>query len=268
MNAYLEILRPVNGIMAAVSVVLGGFIAGASGIPLIIAAISAFFVTGAGMAINDYFDVKIDRINRPKRPIPSGRVSLRAATAYSGALFGAGVGLALFLVPALLGLALLNSLIGVLYAWKIKRMPLVSNVAVSWMVGSTYIYGGLLTGALFGPIMLGGVAFLANLSREIYKTVTDYKGDKKMRARTTAVVLGKQRAKMLGDSFALSASLVSLGLYYFGVLGVIYLGVQLVAIAVHGSAVFVSAQEAEKRAKIGMFIGLLAILADLAARFV
>ena len=34
-----------------------------------------FFITGAGNAINDYFDLEIDRVNRPRRPIPSGRMS-------------------------------------------------------------------------------------------------------------------------------------------------------------------------------------------------
>lgn len=265
-KAYFEILRPVNGIMASIAVVLGAVIGGAAGVEILLAAISAFLISGAGMVINDYYDVKIDKVNRPARPLPSGRISMRAVAIYAGVLFGLGVGLSLFFNIAVIALAVGNSVLEILYAWRIKRLPLLGNVLVSWLVGSTYIYGALLTGQLFGASILAGVAFFANMAREVYKTATDYEGDRKGGARTVAVVLGSDRAKRLGDSFAILASLLSIALFVYGIFGLVYLVIQLVAVTVYASALFASASVAEKRTKQGMVIGLVAIAAELAGK--
>lgn len=266
MQAYIQILRPVNGVMAAVAVVLGALVAGAQGTPVLMAALSAFFISGAGMVVNDYFDVNIDKINRPQRPIPSGRVSLRSAAAYSGGLFGAGIGLTFALNPLLFLLAVFNVLLEVVYALRHKATPLSGNIMVSWLVCSTYIYGGLLTGLLGGPFMLAAVAFAGNLARELYKTATDYEGDKRGGARTFAVVHGPKAAKRLGDVFVVAASLTSLLLYVQGVLGLTYLVVQTLAIVVYASAMYTKPSVAENRTKYGMLVGLIAISADLVVR--
>lgn len=48
----------------------------------------------AGMALNDYADATIDAVERPERPVPSGRVPRGTALAVAGALTAAGLGLA------------------------------------------------------------------------------------------------------------------------------------------------------------------------------
>lgn len=77
MNPYVEILRPGNAIMGAISIVLIALIDKTISIPIILAIITVFFETAAGNVINDCFDYDIDLINKPERPIPSGRISLR-----------------------------------------------------------------------------------------------------------------------------------------------------------------------------------------------
>ncbi len=79
-----------------------------------------FLVTGAGNAINDYFDYEIDRINRPRRPIPSGRVNRKTALYFSILLFGTGIVLSYWLGPVCLLLAGFNSLLLFLYASTLK----------------------------------------------------------------------------------------------------------------------------------------------------
>ncbi|MDD2754669.1 MAG: UbiA family prenyltransferase, partial [Methanothrix sp.] len=91
MRAYWEILRPFNCMMAAAAAIIG--LAIARGLDPLAAALiflTVFLITGAGNAINDYYDRDIDAINRPGRPIPSGRMSARAAFYYSLVLFAAG----------------------------------------------------------------------------------------------------------------------------------------------------------------------------------
>ena len=87
MNAYLEILRPFNAIMGVIAVLLVAIISGDFNIYVPVACVIVFIFTGAGNAINDYVDHKIDAINKPERPIPSGRISLNAAAIYATSLF-------------------------------------------------------------------------------------------------------------------------------------------------------------------------------------
>ena len=49
------------------------------------------FITSAGFAINDYFDRESDAIIKPKRPIPSGALSLKQVVAVSSVLFAVGL---------------------------------------------------------------------------------------------------------------------------------------------------------------------------------
>jgi 4-hydroxybenzoate polyprenyltransferase len=73
-------------------------------------AIACFYC--AGMALNDLADIAIDRVERPSRPIPSGRVSPRSAATFIAILFGIGlIILSLISLPALLMGGILVSLI-------------------------------------------------------------------------------------------------------------------------------------------------------------
>ena len=72
MNAYLEIIRPGNAIMAIIAVILMGVIGHNYSLPLILGMAATFLALGGGNAINDVFDIKIDSINKPERPIRSG----------------------------------------------------------------------------------------------------------------------------------------------------------------------------------------------------
>ncbi|HQI69074.1 MAG TPA: UbiA family prenyltransferase, partial [Methanothrix sp.] len=117
LRAYWEILRPFNGAMAAAAAIIGLAIAGGLA-PCATALIflAVFLVTGAGNAVNDYCDRQIDAVNRPGRPIPSGRISPRAALYYSMALFAAGSLLAGLVNSVCLLLAVFNSALLILYA--------------------------------------------------------------------------------------------------------------------------------------------------------
>ena len=87
MNPYVEIIRPGNVIMAIIAVILVAILAKSVDIPIILAMLAVFFAMSAGNVINDYFDYKIDLINKPQRPIPSGRISLDNAKNYAYLLF-------------------------------------------------------------------------------------------------------------------------------------------------------------------------------------
>jgi 4-hydroxybenzoate polyprenyltransferase len=110
-------------------VLAGGAVGGPATLPLLLA-FSLFYV--GGMYLNDAFDARIDAIERPERPIPSGAISARAVFAAGFAMLAAGVLLLLWvgyglaggtgLWPGLGGLALGGAI--VLYDWHHKDNPL------------------------------------------------------------------------------------------------------------------------------------------------
>ena len=89
----IELSRPLNGLLAFVSVWIGAYMSGGS-ISIqatFLVATAAVLALSAGNSLNDYCDVEIDRINKPERPIPSGRISRRQALLFSILLLGLSV---------------------------------------------------------------------------------------------------------------------------------------------------------------------------------
>jgi 4-hydroxybenzoate polyprenyltransferase len=91
-RAYLQLLRPANIVTALADVLAGYAIAdalGTPGLPWLLAATACLY--GGGVVLNDFFDRDLDAIERPERPIPSGRVQATAAAALGGGLMVVGV---------------------------------------------------------------------------------------------------------------------------------------------------------------------------------
>ena len=80
LRALFDFARPINGLITALSVAVGGLCAqGPLTDAVLLAALSAVWINAAGNAFNDLIDVDIDLINRPQRPLPAGRITLRTA---------------------------------------------------------------------------------------------------------------------------------------------------------------------------------------------
>lgn len=95
MRAYLELLRPAN-VVTALADVLAGFavarLADRAALPWLLLATAALYA--GGVVLNDFFDRDLDRVERPERPIPSGRVPAGRALALGVLLLAAGAGAA------------------------------------------------------------------------------------------------------------------------------------------------------------------------------
>lgn len=253
MKAYLELMRYGNCIMAAIAATIGVFIAYnilASNAPdtvlfpfygSALVFLTVFLVTGAGNAINDYYDVEIDRINKPNRPIPSGRISIPAALYFSLALFAAGTACA-FLINVPCGLiALFNSLLLIYYASTLKRTALLGNLTVGYLTGSTFLFGGAVffeREGLESVFVLFLLATLATVAREIVKDIEDMDGDMKDGARTLPIVIGAGRSAYLAASIGLVAVLASPLPYLQSLMSVRYLFLVAVADLLFAVAVY------------------------------
>ncbi|MBI4014579.1 MAG: geranylgeranylglycerol-phosphate geranylgeranyltransferase [Candidatus Aenigmarchaeota archaeon] len=266
--AYLTILRPINSIMAAIAVYIASLVAGMPASPdilVIYAMLSVFFVSGAGMVINDIFDVEIDRVNRPERPLPSGRISLNAAKAYAAVLFAAGIAIGFLVNATAFAIATAASLLLVAYAWKLKKMMLVGHAAVSMLVALSFIYGGIVNGNHAPVLPLAALAFLANMGREIYKSVDDMMGDGQHGVTSLAVKYGVNKARTVAAALLLLAIMFSFVPFGLGIFGYVYMLFAIVADMVFLAAIAMTGKSA-KLCKIAMNVALIAFLAGVLAK--
>lgn len=269
MNPYIEILRPVNAVMAVITVILMALIAGRFDVDVLLACVVVFTATGAGNVINDYFDHEIDRVNRPSRPIPSGRITRGAAGIYSVLLFVLASALGFYLGP-LPGLVVASSsLLMVYYAWSLKKRCLVGNITISFLTGMSFVFGGIVVGEISASIYLGIYAFLMTMAREIVKDMEDVEGDLVEGATTLPITHGMRVSGILAAAFMLSASLTSPSLYIIGIFSILYIPVLAVAVLFFLRAAFMilkgqdreTASRVSGLIKVGMAVTFLAFAA-------
>ena len=275
-RGLLELTRPGNAVAAGVLTFTGAFVAagiGSGPIAVVAAVAATVFATAAGNAVNDYFDRDIDRINRPDRPIPRGAVSARGALAFSVALFLGAVAAALALPMLAVAIAVVNLLALVAYTEVFKGLPGVGNAVVSYLTGSTFLFGAAAVGRLADPavLVLFALAALATLTREIVKDVEDVSGDREEGLRTLPIVVGERAALRVGAVVMGVAVLASAVPFLMDTFGIVYLLLVLPADGVMLAAVrasFSAPSIAQRRLKRGMFLAAAAFVAGRAVEIV
>jgi len=199
----LEITRPHNLAVAALTILVGWVVAG-GGSPttaLVVAVAMGTLVTAAGNVVNDYFDAEIDRINKPRRPIPSGRLTRRASWRYYWLLSAIAAAVALAGGAGVAACAVIWTACLYAYSAWLKTRLLLGNLMVSAVSASGFVLGAWLAGdvrAAFVPALLG---FLFVMGREIVKDVEDARGDGAHGASTLALQLGARRALVVALAF-------------------------------------------------------------------
>jgi geranylgeranylglycerol-phosphate geranylgeranyltransferase len=268
--AFFEIVRPHNMLAAGLGVVAGYYAAAghASGRVLAAAAVAAL-ATGAGNVINDYYDFAIDRVNKPRRPLPSGRLAPRAALSWYAVLVVLTTGLAVWtLAPPVLVLAMAWQVALFAYARVLKRTWIAGNLTVALVAASAFLAGGLVAGWPGATVTPMAIAFAFVLCREMIKGGEDLDGDRKANVRTLAVVIGPERAAAAAASAMLIlAALLPLpalagayGARYFLVMEIL-----VVPVLVGGAVVVARRPErhifgrVSRALKLAMFAGIVAI---------
>ncbi len=263
---YIKIIRPSVCFITVFGIIAGSIISGVSQpILVILASLSAFLITGAGNVINDYFDVEIDRINAPHRPIPSGKIPKKTALKYGIAIDIIGLVFAWFVNIYFLFIALINSVVLAAYAWKLKRTPLIGNFATAYLAASSFLAAGLIRDFPLGLnsalMAVTVISFMGTVSREIFKDIEDVKGDKKMGAKTLPILWGERVSLALAYLFMYSAC----GMFFYpliaGMFSVYYLAFVVPALALCVSTVKLPPARSQKVLKAVMYIVLAGFVA-------
>lgn len=225
---FLDLIRFRNCSMTFIAVLLGASFIDFGQIftiKVIMAGLAAFLITGAGNIINDYFDYEIDRINRPHRALPSKKISKSDAMMMSMALFAIGLGMSKYVNIYCFFIALSNVIVLLTYGKYSKKMYLLSNLIVSYLVASIFVYGAyanltdpdfLANSKLQMVALLSTCAFFATLSREVMKDIEDIEGDRKKYAITLPIRLGVEKALEVSKTFIFIAMILSLAPFYPG----------------------------------------------------
>ena len=154
------------------------------------AMVVAALITAGANALNDLFDLEIDRINKPHRPLPSGKLSISQARGFSIAATVTGLALSPLLGWWGLMVAWAVTVLLVAYSVRLKKTPLWGNLAVALAAALAFVYGGLVAGRVSSALIPAGFAFLFHLGREILKDAEDVAGDRAGGARTLATRAG------------------------------------------------------------------------------
>jgi geranylgeranylglycerol-phosphate geranylgeranyltransferase len=270
-RGLFDLTRAGNAVAASLLTFTGAFVAseslavlGANWLPVVAAFVATAGATGAGNAVNDYFDREIDRINRPDRPIPRGAVTPRQALWFSVALFGVAVVGTLLVPLAAQVIAVVNLAALVAYTKLFKGLPGVGNLVVGYLTGSTFLFGGAAVGNLDGAVVLFLLAGVATLTREIVKDVEDLAGDREEGLRTLPIAVGERPALWLGVAVMAAAVVASAYPFLTGAFGLAYLLLVVPADAVMLGASVLSFRDpsaGQRRLKLGMYLAAVAFVA-------
>lgn len=178
MRGYLQLLRPANVVTALANILAGYAIVGRGrpdALPWLLAATGGLYA--GGIVLNDYFDREVDAVERPERPIPSGRVPASHAALMGAGLLGLGV-LAAFRagwVSGLVGVVIAGFVL--LYDAVTKRSPTLGPPTMAACRGVNLLLGmSAVPAAMLGHAWLALLPFVyiwsvTNLSRhEVYRT--------------------------------------------------------------------------------------------------
>lgn len=181
--------------------------------------ISTVLIAAAGNIINDYFDVKADRINKPKRLIIGKYIKRRWAMVLHWSFNSLGLLIALYVgyqlqniwVPLI---AFLSINLLWFYSAYYKRKPLIGNVIVALLIGILPIYVLLFNSTIENYILpnhsniiysryfidvvvlVSLLAFALNLMREVVKDIQDVRGDVRLGAQTLPIRYGIKKTKI------------------------------------------------------------------------
>ena len=240
---FIKLMRPVNLLIIAISMIALRYlilvpILSSTGISLVITdldfsilILGTLLIAGAGNIINDYFDIRPDRLNKHHKVIVGNYVKRREAMiahlvfSTFGFLVSAYVAVKYQIAWMLLFQIIAITLLW-LYSASFKKSFLFGNLMVAFLTACIplmvfcfdipvilksggfnfpYFQASLIPymEVFFISLSYAGFAFLLNLIREIEKDMADMRGDKEINARTMPIVLGIPATRKIVNSLSL-----------------------------------------------------------------
>lgn len=267
---FLLLTRPLNVVIGMFSIFMGAFITGTVQplFKVFYASLSGGIIAGAANAINDYYDIAIDKINKPHRPLAAGIIAPKEGFIFSLALFIAGIAIGALINTAAFALSLFASVLLFFYSYRLKRTVLWGNLTVSLITALAFIYGGLAVNRIGLALIPAFFSFFYHFGREIIKDVEDVAGDRADGVATLPIRHGEKPALIIATAIYCLLILLTLVPYIIQVFGWYYL--VMVVLVVDGIIIYVlitmwknpsptNLSRLSLILKLNMFAGLIAI---------
>ncbi len=207
---------------------------------LLLTFFSMAFIASAGFSLNDYFDKESDAIIKPKRPIPSGALSLKQVIAISAILFAAGLVLASLINLLSFGLLLIDSVLLIIYSALVKKKSgLVANALMGVLTGTAFLYGET---AVFNTISLVSISLypiaFGTIGGNVLRDVLSLEGDQKVGYPTLPMQIGSSKAVKVGALFFTICGILAPLPFFIGKFSLNYLPLILIwsALLLYSSA--------------------------------
>ncbi len=220
LGAILRLTRIEHSLMLVVAVIAAELIAG--GIPhqpiFILSLITPIFISMAAFAINDYYDIKVDKANKKKRPLVTGELNKCDAIHITQICLFIGIFSSFLISFYAFLIAIIFGGLALLYSRKLKELLFWGNAYIAFSMAIPFIYGSYVesNGIGFTIILVSVMIFLSGLAREIHGTIRDLKGDSRVRdVRSFAKVFGVIGASALALLFYFAAIIISLYIFTY-----------------------------------------------------
>ena len=227
-KGLINLMRPELPFAAGISVIMGEIIT-LGHLPslkeLFLGFMWGFFLSGSAMILNDYFDIEVDKINAPDRPLPSGLISPATAIVFTFIITLIGLLISFFINLSAIILYIIFWFIGFFYNWKLKEKGLVGNLFVSSSVAVTIILGGIVVGSPWNKAVMifSMMLFVFDLGEEIAADAMDIEGDKKRNIKSIAILIGRKKALYISFLLFIIFIVLSFLPVIFNLFGVSYL---------------------------------------------
>lgn len=202
---YLSLIRYKNILPTILLNLSGGWIMDPyihlfSSTPFIVSIINTFLISSSSMIINDLYDLDIDKINNPTRPLVTGKISINEAKYLIVGLLGLTEILTFIYLNNNLNLVIQLAIINILiYTPILKKITLVKNISCALLISFAPIFSGLSINNNLNPnydllFSLGIIVFLGSFYNEILYDIRDRNGDEQYNIKTIPVLFGNDKA--------------------------------------------------------------------------
>ena len=198
---YLSLIRYNNILPTILLNLSGGWIMDPSihifsSTPFIISIINTFLISSSSMILNDLYDLEIDKINNPTRPLVTGKITINEAKYLTVGLLGLTEILTFMFLNNNLNLIIQFAIINILiYTPILKKITLIKNVSCALIISFAPIFSGLSINNNYDLLFsLGIIIFLGSLYNEVLLDIRDKEGDKLYNIKTIPVLFGNEKA--------------------------------------------------------------------------
>ena len=251
LSLWTELSRPFTLVAPALGVVSGAITA-AGAVPwdpwtpemvqfTVIGALMAATLNAASNSLNQIYDLEIDRVNKPQRPLPSGRLSIKDAWIFTAVTYVVALILAWLVAPEgrheCFWIVLVATVFTFIYSCpplRTKQRGIWANITIAIPRGVLLkVAGWSCIKTIFGlePWFIGGIFGLFLLGASTTKDFSDMEGDARGGCVTLPIKYGVKRAAwLISPSFILPFLLISYGTFAGILTGNFYLLQALAAV--------------------------------------